>query len=202
MEKHFWIMGEQFTMVVAAEKNFEHALRELRRTIGLPRDNRGIEHEDRYKEMDILLVRQDRNNGTVHNVVLELKHPSKKLGKKFVAQIEAYCDVIESEPRFNGSNMYWSYYLIGNQIDDSGFIENRIENAKPHGEADLIYKVRNHRIYVKKWSDIIQEAELRHQFLNDRLQIERDSLSSEEMLAKSADEIISRSRELSCATIA
>jgi hypothetical protein len=199
MESHFWLIGEEFALVVAAEKDFEQALRELYKKIVATKDDTPIAHPDKQKEMDILLVRQDRHHDKIHNVVLELKHPNKKIGKKFIQQIETYYEVISSDPRFNASNMIWSYYLIGNDFDATGYVEDKLENAKPHGEPSLIHKVRNHRIYVKRWSEIITDVELRHQFLNDRLEIQRDVLAKEESMSGTADDVIKRAQGLSCA---
>lgn len=199
MESHFWLLGEEFSLVVAAEKDFEQALRELYLKIRLEKGTAPIDHADKQKEMDILLVRQDKRHGKIYNIVLELKHPNKKIGKKYIQQIETYFEVISSEPRFNASNMLWSYYLIGNEFDSTGTVENRLENAKPHGEPSLIYKVKNHSIYVKRWSEIINDVEIRHQFLNDRLEIQRDILAKEESMSTSADELIKRAQALSCA---
>ncbi len=198
MESHFWMLGEEFAMVVAAEKDFEQALRALYEKIDVDPGAEKIAHPDRQKEMDILLIRQDKYHNKIHNVVLELKHPAKKIGKKFIQQVETYFEVIASDPRFNASNMIWSYYLIGNDYDGTGVVENKLEHAKPHGEPSLIYRVRNHSIYVKKWSEIVTEVELRHQFLNDRLEIQRDILAKEEGDAASADEVIMRAKNLTC----
>jgi hypothetical protein len=40
---------------------------------------------------------------------------------------------------------------------------------------------------------------MRHQFLNDRLEIQREVLAKEESTAKTADEVVARAQELSCA---
>jgi len=199
MERHFWIIGEEYSLVVAAEKDFEQALRALYEKVGLKVGADDIDHVDKNKEMDILLVRQDQYNDKIHNVVLELKHPNKKLGKKFVDQVMTYFDVIFSDPRFNASNMEWSYYLIGNDFSPSGYIEGQLENAKPHGIPSLIYKAKNHKIFAKRWSELITEVELRHKFLNDRLQVQREQLATEESAAKTADQVIQRAQKLSCA---
>jgi len=201
MESHFWMIGEEFAMVVAAEKDFEQALRALYEKINQEPGSDRLDHPDRQKEMDVLLVRQDKYHNKIHNVVLELKHPKKKIGKKFIQQIETYFEVIASDPRFNASNMMWSYYLIGNDFDGTGVVENKLEHAKPHGEPSLIYKVKNHSIYVKKWSEVVKEVELRHQFLNDRLEVQRDVLAKEEGEASSADEVIKRAKELTCTVL-
>ena len=200
MERHFWIIGEEYSLVVAAEKDFEQALRELYHQVGLKANSYDIDHEDKNKEMDILLVRQDKYHDKIHNVVLELKHPNKKLGKKFVDQVMGYFGVIFSDPRFNASNMEWSYYLIGNDFDSTNYIEGQLENAKPHGIPSLIFKAKNHKVYAKRWSELITDVELRHQFLNDRLQIQREQLAVEESAAKTADQVIQRAQKLSCAS--
>lgn len=199
MERHFWIIGEEFSLVVAAEKDFEQALREFYGKVKLKAESYEIDHEDKNKEMDIFLVRQDKYHDKIHNVVLELKHPNKKLGRKYVDQVMTYFGVIFSDPRFNASNMEWSYYLIGNDFDSTGYVEGQMENAKPHGIPSLIFKARNHKIYAKRWSELITSVELRHKFLNDRLEVQRELLASEESAAKTADQVIVRAQKLSCA---
>lgn len=200
MERHFWIIGEEYSLVVAAEKDFEQALREFYNKVRLKADSYKIDHADKNKEMDIFLVRQDKYHNKIHNVVLELKHPRKKLGKKYVDQVMTYFEVIFSDPRFNASNMEWSYFLIGNDFDSTNYIEAQMENARPHGIPSLIFKAKNHKIYAKRWSELITEVELRHQFLNDRLQIQREQLAIEESSAKTADQVIQRAQKLSCST--
>ena len=199
MEKHFWMLGEEFSLVVAAEKDFEQALRGIYEKVRRELEDGKLEHPDKNKEVDILLIRQDRVRNKVHNVVIELKHPSKSLGKRYYRQIETYFELIYSESRFNAENWEWSYYLVGNKFDGTGFIEAQLENAKVHAEPSLAFKAKNHKIYVKKWSDLISDVELRHQFLNDRLQIQREQIALEEGAAKTADEIIDRASALTCA---
>lgn len=138
MESHFWIIGEEYSLVVAAEKDFDQALRGLYKNLSKPVDPTNLNHSDKNKEMDIFLVRQDIFHNKIHNIVLELKHPNRRLGKKYVRQVETYFEVIFSDPRFNASNMEWSYYLIGNEYDTTGFIESQLENAKNHAEPSLI----------------------------------------------------------------
>lgn len=199
MERHFWIIGEEYSVVVAAEKDFEQALRELYQKINMESHSYTIDHIDKNKEMDLLLVKQDHLNGKVHNIVLELKHPRIKLGKKQFDQITTYFGVIQSDPRFNAANMEWSYYIIGNDFDSTDYINSLMENAKPHGLDSLIFKTKNHKIYAKRWSELILCAELRHKFLNDRLEVQREILAKEAAEAETADQIIKKAKNLSCA---
>ena len=70
--------------------------------------------------------------------------------------------------------MHWEYYLIGNEYDDT--IKSYIRNASNHGEKHkglTMYDPElRFKIYVRKWSDIIQvENAHRLKYLKDRLQI-------------------------------
>ena len=82
--------------------------------------------------MDIFMVRQDLQNNTMKNIVVELKSPSVKLGKKEFDQVVKYFGVILKQSEFNASNMIWEFYLVGNDLDGSGYIEMMYENAKNH----------------------------------------------------------------------
>ena len=186
VENHYWIFGEKYHLVTAAEPRFEEA---LRRYIYLLKGEKAvvsIDHADKNKEMDIFMVRQLQNNSSINNVVVELKHPKIKLGSKELEQVKTYMGVILEQDEFNDSNVTWEFYLIGNDFDK--YIEREIQNAKSHGEKSLVYFVENYKIYVKKWSEIFTEFDLRHDFLDRRLKLEKAQLN---MDATSANDIIS-----------
>jgi hypothetical protein len=197
MEAHYWILGEQYSLVCAAEAKFETALRNylelLREGEGVAANLRAggavptIDHPDKLKEMDIFLVRQLWGAATVGNVVVELKSPTtvKMLGTKQLDQIKKYMNVILSVDAFNAqSNASWDFYLIGQDYD--GSIANEKKNAEHHGEKDLVFKVANYRIYVKRWSEIFIDVELRLKWLNDKLKLERDKLTPHPRTAQEA----------------
>jgi flagellar biosynthesis chaperone FliJ/mRNA-degrading endonuclease YafQ of YafQ-DinJ toxin-antitoxin module len=192
IENHYWLFGEQYHLVTAAEPKFEEALKRYNYLLHGEKKDVHIEHPDKNKEMDIFAVRQDKTNDTITNIVVELKHPKIELGMKEYNQVTTYLNVIMSEPQFNASNMNWEFYLVGNDFDNSNFIANHLENAKIHGERSLIMKIPGAKFYVKKWSEIFTEFELKHEFLNQKLQLEREKLICS---ANSADEIVSSSRQ-------
>lgn len=179
IEQHFWIFGEQYRLVAAAEDKFDTALKEFRIAINEKYDEKDepkIDHPSRLREMDIFLVRQSTQSDLIENLVVELKHPSKKIGKKELDQIKEYMSVISSEKRFNADTYRWRFYLIGKAYND--YIEGELENSKTHGEKDLVFwnKKNDYRIYVRKWSDVTNDIELRHKFLDEKLTIEREKL--------------------------
>lgn len=109
------------------------------------------------------------------------------LGEKELNQVKKYMEIILSQDEFNGNNMYWEFFLIGNGFDTTGYIEREYQNAKQHGEMSLVYKVDRYKIYVKKWSEIFTDFEIRHKFLNEKLQLERNNLVTS---STSANDII------------
>jgi Histidine kinase-, DNA gyrase B-, and HSP90-like ATPase len=218
MEAHYWILGEQYGLVCAAEAKFETALRNYLEILregeqraakpagatarpagttarhpagsaaGEPgEENPRIDHPDKLKEMDIFLVRQLWGTAMINNVVVELKSPTtvKLLTTKQLDQIKRYMNVILSVDAFNAqSNATWDFFLIGQDYD--GSIANEKKNAEHHGEKDLVFKVANYRIYVKRWSEIFIDVELRLQWLNDKLKFERDKLTPHPRTAREA----------------
>jgi hypothetical protein len=178
IENHYWILGEQYHLVTAAEPKFEEALRRFVYHLRGEKIDILIDHPDKQKEMDIFAVRQDIQNNIITSIVAELKNPRIKLGAEQLEQVKTYMRVIMKQDQFNASNMIWHFYLIGNSFDNSGYIENELDNATNHGEKHLVFKAKNYKIYVKKWSEIFADFDLRHKFLYERLELERHNLIS------------------------
>jgi hypothetical protein len=192
MEKNYWLIGEEFQLLTAAEPDFEEALRRYLYLLRGYDEKTVIEHEEKNREMDLFLVRQDKRNGVIENVVIELKHPvNVRLGKKELDQVYDYFNVIKSESRFNASNMTWKFFLIGNKLDSKGYINDQINALKMHGESGLVHISGEYKVYVHTWSEIFNEFELRHSFLDKKLKVERDRLTN---FHDTAEDMIERKR--------
>ncbi|WP_231845073.1 hypothetical protein [Methanocella paludicola] len=201
VQNHYWIFGEQYNLVAAAEDNFEKALKEHIHILtekdqedyeGVP-----LDHPDKLKQVDIFICRQEKNNGHVKNIIVELKHPNIRLGRNQLYQVRDYMRIIREIDRFNADNYKWEYILVGNKYNTSHFIEDELTNNEKLGEPGLVYKVDNVKIYVKKWSDVLNECDLRFKFLNDRLEIEKSKLVAELKTAEQAVELSRNSAAIS-----
>ncbi len=191
IESHYWLFGEQYHLVTAAEPKFEEALKRFHYELTKEVKEFKIEHPDKNKEMDIFAVRQEIGTGTVKNIVVELKHPKKLLGEDELSQVKRYMRIIKKQENFNADNMRWEFILVGNRFDTSGVIEGEIESNKQHGERSLVYNANSCKIYVKKWSEIFTEFEIKHNFLNEKLKLDREKLIINQ---KSADEILEEAK--------
>jgi hypothetical protein len=194
VESHYWLFGEQYHLVTAAEPKFDEALRRYHYLLYQEDADKKVEHPNKYKEMDIFACRQNILSNRIENIVIELKHPNIKLGRNQYIQVDKYLETILSEPEFNAPNMSWEFYLIGNDFDRSGFIERQIETNANHGIPSLIHWHDKGRVkvYAKKWSEIFTEFEIKHKFLNDKLKLEREQLTNE---LKSAKEVVESAQD-------
>lgn len=178
IEKHYWLFGEQYNLVTAAEPNFSEALRRYIYFLHKEYDEKDVEHPDKLKQMDIFAVRQDYTNNRINNIVIELKHPKVSLGEKQLSQVKKYMDVILKDDRFNAPNMSWEFYLVGNHFSTDNYIDREIKNNIHHGERSLVFRVDNYKIFVKTWSEVFADFEVRYNHLTQKLQIEQDRLRS------------------------
>lgn len=189
IESHYWIFGEQYHLVTAAEPKFEEALRRYTYLLTEKDTSVEIDHQHKLKEMDIFACRQNTLVDRIENIVIELKHPAISLGEEQYSQLHKYLQVISTQPEFNGSNVHWEFYLIGRKFSTSKYIEDLIDTNKNHGIPSLILSKDNGRIkvYAKKWSEVFADFEIKHNFLDSKLKLEREQLFNE---LSTANEVI------------
>lgn len=192
IERHYWLFGEQYNLVTAAEPNFVEALKRYLKYLHEEYEDASVEHPDKLKQMDIFAVRQDVSQGKFHNIVVELKHPNVRLGERQLSQVKQYMRVILSIDQFNASNMTWEFYLVGNRFDSTNYIEDELENNKVHGIPYLVFEKPRYKVYVMRWSELFADFEMRHSHLNKMLQLEKEKLqttytTADEVVAQQAD---------------
>jgi len=191
MEKCYWLLGEHLQLVTAAEPKFQEALDRysylLRGEKADKNTKEVVEGEHKLKEMDLFLTTRTIYNDKIENIVVELKHPTNiKLGKKEIDQVFNYYHQIKSIDGFNTSQESWKFYLIGNKYDGSEFIEEQIDNLKHFGEKYLAYRGK-YDVYVVLWEELFTDFEIKHNFLLDKLSIQRDNLIDDEKLLLADD---------------
>ena len=186
---HYWIFGEKYRFVCAEEVKFEEALQKYLYILRGVSVKKYLSHPDKYKEMDLFLAGVEFQNGGPNNLVVEIKNPTriKKLTEKECGQIEKYIDVIMSEDCFKDHREQWDFYLVGQDYDS--ILERRIQDK----QTGLVFDNFNCRLYIKKWSEIINDVEMRMKFLLERLKVERAKLSKATTLGEVMNEVLDNS---------
>jgi hypothetical protein len=86
-------------------------------------------------------------------LIVELKRPSIKIGRKELDQLEDYVTALRTQPDFKHTSTTWSFYLVTGEYDDA--IRDRItQKDRPAG---LFLEKDNYRVWVKAWSEIIRD---------------------------------------------
>lgn len=204
----FWLFGEQYNIVTEAEPDFQQALELYLNKISKDKKTKGvskskinaekIKHPDVNKEMDIFAFRQNNHSQKIENIVVELKRPNLELGEVEVSQVKTYMGLIYDEPQFNSPDAQWTFILVGNKFDKSGYIPREINNSKVWGKNNLIQHVddagQHYDIYVRTWSSIFDDFEIRHKFLLDKLELKRKELSAQYKNKEDLHRIVNKSK--------
>lgn len=178
LDDNFWIFGEEYRLFATTEGSIRKTL------IRLAKDVLKIDPDEiltsSKKELDLLLIKEDRLTGVLRNIVVEIKRPSVTLGKKELDQILQYKDDILKEPSCNGDGLEWEFILIGDSYDEH--IADAIETVKTWGEKrrGLVQNLdaKRTKVYVRKWSDVINgDLKTKYKALFDQLQLQEKDLN-------------------------
>lgn len=98
--------------------------------------------------------------------------------------------IVRELPEFNASNMTWKFYLIGNELHSDNRIKDMIDNSKNHGENSLVMCVGNgfYKVYVKTWSEIFNDFDIRYKHIYENLNIEKEKIVSSDF--NNANEVL------------
>jgi hypothetical protein len=99
--------------------------------------------------------------------VVELKRPKVKLSKREADQIESYAHAIAEDDRFKNTKTTWVMWVVSNDIDQS-VMRRASQSNRPVG---ILYQLADPSItvWVKTWSEIIEEAAARMRFYERQL---------------------------------
>jgi hypothetical protein len=134
--------------------------------------------------VDIVLGRSiPLPNANQHeNLVIELKRPKESINKNAFLQITSYADVVARDERFHSVDIKWTFIAISNQITDDVKRWAK-QKYKPPG---LVYDSSDYNVevWVKTWSQVINECKARLKFFQEKLNYEVDGDSAFAYLRK------------------
>lgn len=186
IEDNFWLFGEQYHLI-SANEGFEKLFNNYVEVInGIKKSGskKKIISDEKNRRPDIFVCRKhsvpdvlDYATELEENVIVELKRPNVDIGKEQLRQIEDYFEVIINEDAFNSQKRFWKFYAISNKVDD--FTKNQYEAFKDKGKRYLVKAISNYEIYALTWDDVFLSFELRHKFLIDKLDFDKNVLRDE-----------------------
>jgi len=185
IESNYWLFGEEYELVTA-DKGFAKAMRNfIYRTTG-ETETDDFDHPNKLRRMDIFATQVVSGFDRISCLVVELKSPSVDLGSEEFLKLDQYRQTVLADARWKNDRLHWQFMLVGKERKDDPLINSMLETAKVHGETSLVSHLESGRVktYVKRWSEILTDFTLRHNFLLEKLELERDELIDENSTAE------------------
>lgn len=177
LAENTWIFGHAFSLSVD-DKSLTEVLKKHAKLSDL-----NIILDDPVKRIDgstgivdLMLSRSIPRNhpNELEHLIVELKPPKVKIGEKEIQQIKSYAFAIAKDERFKGLNTRWHFWVISNDLDEYA----EMELSQDRYEEGVIYKTAKSidlAIWVKTWSQLLQENKHRLEFVRDKLNYNIDS---------------------------
>ncbi len=187
-----WIFGEEFALTVN-DKSMTEVLRQHMRAAGLdPVINEPVKLLDGTKGIvDLMLSQRVANSrlNEVDHLIIELKAPVVKIGLEETTQIQKYAFSIMEDERFRNIPARWTFWIVSNDINAMAKKQIRASD-KPDG---VLYQDGGNRIWVKTWSEILNDCRYRHQVFQKELNYSADNDASLEYLRETYAKVLSGS---------
>ena len=185
IEQHYWLFGEQYNLVTA-DKRMQKALEKyLYLLYGKDSPEAVLTKDDEeMRRMDIFLcgarkTEDGEGNAIKENLIVELKAPKVVLTKKVLRQIEDYMDFVKKQPQFNSQFCRWKFIAVCNEMDDDVKERRNVGENKTAGKKGLVVQLEQYELYALTWADVFESFELRHSFLLDKLNMDREMIENE-----------------------
>lgn len=180
IEQHFWIFGEEYNMMLCKEEDDFTKLRNYYYERVLKLKKKDYEqYKVSRKQVDLFIAGVASEGRKNKNLIVEIKRPDIPLIKKHYSQIDDYKDIILDIPELNSKDRnHWDFILLYRDISKEykTSFENEIKDkftglAK---EKEGIF-----RIFIVKWSDLLDEVEFRLRFVKENLENKKKSFLPE-----------------------
>lgn len=173
MADNTWFFGESFTLSVS-DKSLTEVLRVHleNQGIDIPVDKKVTRIDGSVGIVDLMLTRSIGKNypDEREHIVIELKAPKVNIGQSEIEQVKSYAYAVAEDARFNGLKTKWNFWVISNDLTTYARRELK-QTSLPEG---AIYQAEEMTIWIKTWSQLIQENKHRLGFLRDQLNISYD----------------------------
>ena len=171
LAENTWLFGDSFSMSVDDQSLTEVLRKHAEKSkIGSVINSPVKRIDNRIGIVDLMLSRSIPRNHSdeLEHLVVELKAPKVVIGEEEIQQIKSYAFAVAKDERFRSIHTRWHFWIISNDYDDYAEIELDQKNY----EDGVIFKSDkkvNLTIWVKTWSQLIQENKHRLNFIQEKL---------------------------------
>ncbi len=184
LEDESWVFGEEYGLA-ASEYGLTKLLQKHVELLGREEINptpvRG--NDGKIQRVDLMLAQAvPHTDNRREHLVIELKRPNVPIGPKELQQVKEYALTVAQDDRFDTAHTNWEFWAVSTSV--KGTVEtDRRQSGKPFGlvSDDAENRVR---IWVKKWSEIIQDADHRLKYVRDQLGVSTDQQNALEYLRR------------------
>jgi hypothetical protein len=173
LERELWVFGEQFNMMFS-ERSLTTALQQHLALLGRDaKDAQSVRLTDgKIGRLDLMLSAKAKDHDRIRHLVVELKAPGVNGRSEQADQIKKYARAVVADPQFADLNAEWDFVLIvadmDNEVQRDVNQHGRERGILDQSEIDPNSPVR-YRVWVKRWSEVLDEAERRLDFYQQSL---------------------------------
>lgn len=164
-----WLFGEEFALL-ADDETLTTVLKRHIALLGgatLSETTEVTDSQGKRAIVDLIFAgATPQNRQTNDHLVVELKRPSVKVGREEINQIQGYADAVTNDERFRSLIINWDFVVVSNELHE--FALNRLKN-NPREPGLLEGSENAPRIWLKTWSEIIDDAKHRLKFFEKSL---------------------------------
>ena len=181
-----WMFGEQYHLSVDDQSLTEVLKKHIQQTNrNVVIDDMPVKRVDGSRGIvDLMFSRNIQLAGAEEreHLIVELKRPTVEVNSAVTAQIKSYAFAVAEDERFRSVSAKWIFWAVSNDIDKVVCRE-VAQRDRAHG---ILFEDREQRItiWIKTWSQIINDCKNRLHFFADKLNYTPDRDSSLEHLRK------------------
>ncbi|MFK0221916.1 ATP-binding protein [Streptomyces vinaceus] len=168
LENETWVFGEHYQLLVS-DRSLNQVLERHLTVMGRDAMSPAPVHREDGSVgiVDLMLSRARREHDRMQHLVVELKAPKVRVTDKELAQIKSYAHAVIRDPQFSDVRVEWDFWLVTSEMNDLVRIESR-QKDKPRGCVwDISEEGYSVRVWVKTWSDLIDESKGRLQYFKE-----------------------------------
>jgi len=195
LKDNTWFFGEEFNLSVS-DQSLTEVLKKHKKQLGedITIDKPVKRIDGTTGIVDLMLSRGIKTNrpDEREHLIIELKAPKVPIKQAESGQIETYAFAVANDERFRNIKTRWTFWLISNDMDD--FVKHKIKQSnRPEGILYQSDTTDNPQvtIWVKTWSQLIQENKARLSFIKEKLEFEADNGKSLKMLQEMYSHLLS-----------